>query len=144
MGDREGLDPDLVAGFREMIQRAPSPDLTPERGEGLKPCPTCGSTDVEVCDVTDELWKAAFQVACNNCGLRTGVGHKPNAIAAWNTRPAPSPVTDEVVAVLRAMTACAGDYLASGDATAKAIKEGIWGEKVQEARSLLAKLEVRG
>ncbi len=59
-------------------------------------------------------------------------------------RPAPSPATDEVVGVLRAMTACAVDYLASGDATAKAIKEGIWGEKVQEARSLLAKLEVRG
>lgn len=56
----------------------------------LASCPFCGSADVEVRDVTDETWKAAFQVACNNCGSRTGIGtHKPEAIAAWNRRPAP-------------------------------------------------------
>jgi Lar family restriction alleviation protein len=111
--------------------------VTPERGEGLKPCPFCGGPATTT-DGMGEHW-----VLCRPCGANGTASSKQSAaIAAWNTRPAPPPtVTDEVVGVLRAMTACAVDYLASGDATAQAVKEGIWGEKVQEARSTLATME---
>jgi Lar family restriction alleviation protein len=58
-----------------------SSKATPE----LLACPFCGSADVELRDGD------AFEVACNNCGARTGkawslIDGRKRAIAAWNTR----------------------------------------------------------
>ena len=55
----------------------------------LKPCPFCGSADVDVCNLDEET----SVVACDNCNANGGYfggsdsTSPTEAIAAWNTRP---------------------------------------------------------
>lgn len=54
----------------------------------LKPCPFCGSKDVELrAGINTVAFNNAYQVACNNCGCRTGLSvHDAETAKAWNTR----------------------------------------------------------
>ncbi|MGQ3040589.1 MAG: Lar family restriction alleviation protein [Brevundimonas sp.] len=54
-------------------------------GEGLKPCPMCGSGIIRERLALGESW-----VRCDDCGMTTDMfGSHERAIAAWNRRPAP-------------------------------------------------------
>ena len=50
----------------------------------LKPCPFCGSTDID----WDGGGHAMFCGACNSVGPETANESRLDAIAAWNSRPA--------------------------------------------------------
>lgn len=54
----------------------------------LKPCPFCGSEDLEIEDDLDECEESRYYwVACNSCGgLGASVQSKDECIERWNRR----------------------------------------------------------
>ena len=70
-------------------------------GEGLKPCPMCGSGNIRERLALGESW-----VRCDDCGMTTDMfGSHERAIAAWNRRPAPPSLPADGDGALRP-TAC--------------------------------------
>jgi Lar family restriction alleviation protein len=105
-----------------------SSKATPE----LLACPFCGSADVELRDGD------AFEVACNNCGARTGkawslIDGRKRAIAAWNTRhPSEAP----------AMEAALRDLLRMLDGVRYTVGLGKKQlERMDNARAILARID---
>jgi hypothetical protein len=90
------------------IATQPREESEPSGGE-MKACPCCSSADVELRKSQTEAY-----VACNSCGLRTGLvwlsddatadgqamnaGRCNQAIAAWNARTPPDALLDKAVA----------------------------------------------
>lgn len=53
--------------------------------ETLKPCPFCGSVDIEI--VYEVKYQYPFYAYCNNCDVQTGrYGSKQGAVSEWNRR----------------------------------------------------------
>jgi Lar family restriction alleviation protein len=86
---------------REELQRAAVPSEEVTMTDELKPCPFCGSGDVEVC--VGHHANTDAKVLCKTCEAEsslfgaddwTGKDYRPEAIAAWNRRSAPE-VTDD-------------------------------------------------
>ena len=66
-----------------------------EKEDILKPCPFCGSSELELCNT----WTALYWIECRNCGAQVdGIAYpnderpddhqeaKQSAIEFWNTR----------------------------------------------------------
>ena len=56
---------------------------TPEHTEGLKPCPFCGSHNV---DVRQEFSSCQGEAVCDDCGVTLYRDTMQEAIKAWNRR----------------------------------------------------------
>lgn len=76
-------------------------------GEGLKPCPFCGSTKVLQMEGSTFRW---VQMRCSDCEASCGEVRKtdsdnPDLITAWNTRtPATTPTVDALhIAICQAV-----------------------------------------
>lgn len=75
---------DAVPLVDALLSAQPAPARVPLTTDALKPCPFCGSDDVEALDMEGKHY-----VVCYDCALE-GPFHKSRAavIAAWNTRAA--------------------------------------------------------
>ncbi len=75
---------DAVPMVDALLSAQPAPARVPLTTDALKPCPFCGSDDVEALDMEGKHY-----VVCYDCALE-GPFHKSRAavIAAWNTRAA--------------------------------------------------------
>jgi Lar family restriction alleviation protein len=54
--------------------------------ETLKPCPFCGSTDLEHQHLEGTILNPAWSIYCGYCGARSRYDDAGDYIPAWNTR----------------------------------------------------------
>ena len=53
----------------------------------LKPCPFCGSNDVECFEISIEIAPGKYGVGCNHCGISvTRIKSREEAVERWNRR----------------------------------------------------------
>ena len=61
----------------------------------LEPCPKCHSTEVGESHYLGLSGRFVFYVGCQLCGIRQVASTKAQARRDWNTRPTPSPASEE-------------------------------------------------
>lgn len=64
--------------------------------DNLLPCPFCGGTNLEIAHAADKNGTYDWKVACADCYILHET--EEQAIASWNRRGIPGPVTDTDIA----------------------------------------------
>jgi Lar family restriction alleviation protein len=94
--------------YRIAIYRYENPELT--RGGGkmsnLKPCPFCGSTDIDSEPNTDTYGS----VCCNKCGFGSPYGEISIMIEHWNSRPLEDALRASIAELEKRATRLAQEY----------------------------------
>lgn len=63
---------------------------------GIKPCPFCGSSEIDIESVEIEGYDLGYQASCSQCSVMGSTyATKEDAIAVWNTRAPVFVVTED-------------------------------------------------